>query len=203
MHMIFKTLSATVTAFSLVATSQASAIFDTLSIPTSGQASNLGQSFKTGVLGSNSTLSNIVFKSAHDTRDGKENFKLTLRIYEDTSGDENDWNQGSLLASSKQQTIVGGSSTLYSFEFGSLKLKDNTVYLVEFDAASDSTIRVGFTGSNTDSRGAAFRNTTTTPSLLTDSDFAIQVNTAATAAKAPLAALVSIGGITISLDSKR
>lgn len=89
-----------------------------------------GQTFTTGVLGTDNRLSSISILGDPGGAANTSTVSAELRL--DTDGDFTTWDPGTLVASSTNSQVIAASNTLFTFNFSNELLSDNTVYVLSF-----------------------------------------------------------------------
>lgn len=89
-----------------------------------------GQTFTTGLLGTDNLLSTI---SIHGDSGGSANgATVSAQLWLDTDGNFATWDPGTLIATSTNSQVIAAQDVLFTFNFSNETLSDNTVYVLSF-----------------------------------------------------------------------
>ncbi len=207
-----KTILTTTLLASLASLSQAAVIWD--SIPTvggTGEATNLGQSITTGVLGSDNILDNIIIEASTATTDGDASFTATLEIFKSTDGNFATWDPTTTLALAVSESVSMTATNNGTFNFtgaNRIVLDDSSVYLIFINDTSGAT-RIAFSAGTVGDAvtGQSFRNVNTATGaadslepIVANSDFGVTVNTVPEPSST---ALLGLGGLALILRRRK
>lgn len=99
-----------------------------------------GQTFTTGVLGTEDLLSTIAILG--DSGGTANPVTVSAQLWLDTDGDFQTWDPGALVATSTNSQVISATNVVFTFNFSNEVLSDNTVYVLSFTDGSNS--HVGF-----------------------------------------------------------
>lgn len=94
-----------------------------------------GQTFTTGVLGTDNRLSLISILG--DSGGAGNAATVTAELRLDTDGNFTTWDPGALVATSTNSLVIASSNELFTFNFSNELLSDNTVYVLSFTDGTD------------------------------------------------------------------
>lgn len=150
---------------------------------------NTGQTFTTGSLGSDTTLTTIQLQQPQDFPASSSGDSITLELWTDTDGNQATWDPGTKLGGFTTAAITfnsAGTVSDFSFAGSGITLADSTVYAIRYfssDTSGDSLMRVAVTKNSaspgtggTYKDGTFFSGGTTPFSNGWDSGFSVQTS---------------------------
>ncbi len=160
-----------------------------------------GQTFTTGILGTDSMLSMVSVQGPQSLRNPLSPNTYTAKVWLDTDGDATTWDPGTLVATSTNSGSFDTVDAFVTFNFSNEQLNDNTVYVLSFTNGTDdhAAFRAGVTNAGSGyAGGAVFQNGS--PAYGGSYDLAMQVTTVPEPSSA---ALLGLGGLALILRRRK